>query len=362
MSKNNLGILVLDNFKEFGQKVEAHLEKIRNTDENYLIDINASRFSNGEGKITLKNSVRDKNLFILSDIGNYELGYDYHGQKHILSPDEHFQDIKRAISATCGHATKISLITPLLYESRQHRRKSRESLDCAISLQELERLGVKNIITFDVHDPNVCNAIPNLSFDNFYPTNTILEYMLETDSSIFNDALVISPDMGAMERARYYAEIIGCDVGVFYKRRDLSKVVNGKNPVVAHVYMGTDVKDKNVFIVDDMIASGGSVLEVAQELREKGAKRIHIICTFALFTEGISKFKDAYENNIFDSLYTTNLSYIPKEYSSLEWFNVADLSMLTAEIIDKLDRKDSVSNLLDSRKDMFNKFKDKINK
>ena len=246
MSKSNLGILVLDTFKEFGQKVEEHLEKIRNTNENYLIDLDASRFSNGEGKITLKNSVREKNLFILSDIGNYSLGYEYHGQKHILSPDEHFQDIKRAISATCGHATKISLITPLLYESRQHRRKSRESLDCAIALQELERLGVNNIITFDVHDPNVCNAIPNLSFDNFYPRNTILEHMLKNSPSIFDNALVISPDMGAMERARYYAEIIGCDVGVFYKRRDLSKVVNGKNPVVAHVYMGTDVKDKNV--------------------------------------------------------------------------------------------------------------------
>lgn len=357
MSKSNLGILVLDNFKEFGQKVEEHLEKIRNTNENYLINLDASRFSNGEGKITLKNSVREKNLFILSDIGNYELGYEYHGQKHILSPDEHFQDIKRAISATCGHATKISLITPLLYESRQHRRKSRESLDCAIALQELERLGVNNIITFDVHDPNVCNAIPNLSFDNFYPTNTILEHMLETAPNLFDNALVISPDMGAMERARYYAEIIGCDVGVFYKRRDLSKVVNGKNPVVAHVYMGTGVKDKNVFIVDDMIASGGSVLEVAQELREKGAKKIHIICTFALFTDGISKFKDAYANNYFDTLYTTNLSYIPSEFTSLNWFNAVDLSEMVATIIDRLDKKESVSDLFNGRKDLFQKIR-----
>lgn len=357
MSKSNLGILVLDNFKEFGQKVEAHLEKIRNTNENYLIDVDASRFSNGEGKITLKNSVREKNLFILSDIGNYSLGYEYHGQKHILSPDEHFQDIKRAISATCGHATKISLITPLLYESRQHRRKSRESLDCAIALQELERLGVNNIITFDVHDPNVCNAIPNLSFDNFYPTNIILEHMLKTAPSIFDNALVISPDMGAMERARYYAEIIGCDVGVFYKRRDLSKVVNGKNPVVAHVYMGTDVKDKNVLIVDDMIDSGGSVLEVAKELREKGAKKIHIICTFALFTDGISKFKDAYDNNYFDTLYTTNLSYIPSEFTSLDWFNAVDLSEMVATIIDRLDKKESVSDLFNGRKDLFQKIR-----
>ena len=352
---SNLGILVLDNFKEFGQKVQDHLAKIRNIEENYIINIEPSRFSNGEGKMIIKDSVRGKNLFILSDIGNYNLGYEYHGQKHILSPDEHFQDIKRAISATCGHASKISLITPLLYESRQDRRKARESLDCAIALQELERLGVDNIITFDAHNPNVCNAIPNLSFDNFYPTNTILEYMLKTNSSIFDNALVISPDMGAMERARYYAEIIGCDVGVFYKRRDLSKVVNGKNPVVAHVYMGTDVSYKNVIIVDDMIASGGSVIEVAQELREKGANKISIICTFALFTEGISKFKEAYDNNLFDALYTTNLSYIPEEYTSLEWFNTVDLSELTAKIIDKLDRQESVSEFFDGRKDMFYK-------
>ena len=191
MSKNNLGILVMDNFKEFGQKVQEHLSQMRNTEENYLIHFNASRFSNGEGKITIENSVREKDLFIMSDIGNYNIEYNYHGKTHTLSPDEHFQDIKRAISATCGHASKISVITPLLYESRQHRRRARESLDCAIALQELERLGVKNIITFDAHDPNVCNAIPNLSFDNFYPTNTILEQMLKNKPQIFDNILVI---------------------------------------------------------------------------------------------------------------------------------------------------------------------------
>ena len=353
MSKSNLGILVMDNFKEFGEKVQKHLEKIKGTDENYLIHFDATRFANGEGKITLKDSVREKNLFILSDVGNYGLEYNYHGKKHILSPDEHFQDIKRAISATCGHASKISVITPLLYESRQHRRKSRESLDCAIALQELERLGVKNIITFDVHDPNVCNSIPNLSFDNFYPTNTILEYIIQNKPEIFNNTLIVSPDMSAMERARYYAEIIGCDVGVFYKRRDLSKVIDGKNPIVAHVYMGTDVKDKNILVVDDMIASGGSVLEVAKELREKGAKEIYLISTFALFTEGIENFKNAYENGLFNGLFTTNLSYIPDEFSSLEWFNVVDLSEMVAVIIDKLDKRESLSSLFNGKKEIL---------
>ena len=362
MSKNNLGILVLDNFKDFGQKVQNHLSKIRGTETNYLIHFNSSRFSNGEGKITLEDSVREKNLFILSDVGNYGLSYNYHGKEHLLSPDEHFQDIKRAISATCGHASKISIITPLLYESRQHRRKSRESLDCAIALQELEKLGINNIITFDAHDPNVCNAIPNLSFDNFYPTNSILEQMIKDNANAFKNILVVSPDMGAMERARYYAELIGCDVGVFYKRRDLSKVINGKNPVVAHVYMGTDVKDKNILVVDDMIASGGSVLEVAEELRNRGAKKINIICTFALFTEGIEKFKKAYEDNLFDALYTTNLSYIPNEFSSLEWFNIVDLSEMVAKIIDKLDKKESVNEFFNEKKDIIEKIKTELNK
>lgn len=355
MSKNNLGILVMDNFKEFGQKVQKHLSKMRNTEENYLIHFSANRFSNGEGKITIEDSVREKNLFIMSDIGNYNIEYNYHGKTHTLSPDEHFQDIKRAISATCGHASKISVITPLLYESRQHRRKSRESLDCAIALQELERLGVKNIITFDAHDPNVCNAIPNLSFDNFYPTNTILKQIIKNNPNIFDNTLVISPDMGGMERARFYAELLGCDVGVFYKRRDLSQVVDGKNPVVAHVYMGTDVKDKDVLIVDDMIASGGSILDVSKELRKKGANKINIICTFALFTEGIDSFIQAYKDNLFNELYTTNLSYIPQDYSAFEWFNVIDLSELVAKIIDKLDRKESVSKYFGGKSEIINK-------
>ena len=357
MSKSNLGILVMNNFDEFGQKVQQHLSKIRNTNQNYLIRFNANRFANGEGKFTIEDSVRSKNLFIMSDVGNYDISYNSHGRTHYLSPDEHFQDIKRAISATCGHTSKISVIMPLLYESRQHRRKARESLDCAIALQELERLGVKNIITFDAHDPNVCNAIPNLSFDNFYPTNTILEQIIIDDPNFFNNTLTISPDIGAMDRARYYADLIGCDVGVFYKRRDLTKVVNGKNPVVAHVYMGKDVKNQNVLIVDDMIASGGSVLEVAKELRSKGANKIFIISTFALFTEGIEKFNEAYKNKWFDAIYTTNLSYIPKDFCSLEWFNVVDLSEMVANIIDHLDNKESVNEFFNGKKDIMEKIK-----
>lgn len=353
MSKSDLGIIAMENCKDLGLKIQEHLSKIQNTDEKYLINFEAPRFSNGEGKVTIKDTVREKNLFIISDVGNYGIEYNFHGKSHYMSPDEHFQDIKRVISAACGHTSKISVIMPLLYQSRQHRRKSRESLDCALALQELERLGVNNIITFDAHDPNVCNAIPNLSFDNFYPTNTVLTQILKDFPDVFNNMLVVSPDMGAMERARYYAELIGCDAGVFYKRRDVSKVVNGKNPVVAHVYMGTDVKDKNVLVVDDMIASGGSILEVAKALREKGASKIFISCTFALFTEGFERFSDAYKSGLFDAIYTTNLSYVPEEIASNNYLHIVDLSEMIAQIIDRLDKKKSVSDFFNQKKAMF---------
>ena len=236
---------------------------------------------------------------------------------------------------------------PLLYQARQHKRKGRESLDCALALQELERLGVNHIITFDAHDPNVSNAIPNLPFENFYPTNTILEDLLKTED--LKDILVISPDMGAMERARYYAELLNSDVGVFYKRRDLSRVVNGKNPIVEHTYMGSSVKDKDVLVVDDMIASGSSMLEVGKMLKEQGARKVYFIATFSLFTEGIDEFVKAYENNYFDKLYTTNLSYIPKEYKEKTWFHTVDCSMNIAEIINALHNKESLTPLLNGK-------------
>ena len=354
MLKNDLALLVLDNCKEFGQKVEKNLLKIRNeTDKNYIAKLSATRFSNGEGKVVINDSIRNKDIYILCDVGNYGITYNAHGKPHEMMPDEHFQDIKRIISATCGHGSKLTVIMPLLYESRQHRRKGRESLDCAIALQELERLGVTNILTFDAHDPNVINATPNLSFDNIYPTNTIIKQMVKNAPSIFENALVVSPDFGAMERARYYAEIIGCDVGVFYKRRDLSKIVNGKNPIVAHTYMGSDVKGKNILIVDDMIASGGSVIEVAQKLRQMGAKNICITCTFALFTEGFEIFKNAKHEGIFDTLYTTNLSYIPKEITDNDWFYSVDMSYLVAQIIDSMDKKEPLTKYFNKTKETF---------
>lgn len=359
MNNDNLRLIVLENCKEFGMKVNKNLKKIRNNNKNYIIPINSSRFSNGEGKIKLMDSVRDKDIYIISDVGNYGMSYKLHGTDHIISPDEHFQDIKRVISATCGHATKINVVMPLLYQSRQHKRKGRESLDCAIALQELEEMGVNNIITFDVHDPNVSNAIPLLPFENFYPTHTILNDLIGNEKINYDNLLVISPDMGAMERARYYAEMLGSDVSVFYKRRDLSKVVNGKNPIVEHVYMGRDVKNCDCLVVDDMIASGSSMIEVAAELKKRGANKIYFIATFTLLTEGTQIFIDAYKNKLFDRLYTTNLSYVPDTIKKLPWYKEVDSSMQLATVIDKLNNKESIQGLFESKIEILKKIEEK---
>ena len=351
--ENNLKLVVFENAKELGEKINKHINELRGTNYNYIVPITSSRFSNGEGKVRIDETVRDKDLYILSDVGNYNLTYKFHGKEHFISPDEHFQDIKRLISATSGHASKINLIMPLLYQSRQHKRKGRESLDCALALQELERIGVTNIITFDAHDPNVVNAVPNLSFDNFYPTNIIIDKLEENNDT--NNMLVISPDMGAIERARYYAEMLKCDVGLFYKRRDLTKVINGKNPIVEHVYLGADVKDKNILIVDDMIASGTSMIETAETLKKKGAKKIFLVSTFALFTEGIEVFEEAYKNKLFDKVYVTNLSYVPDEIKNKPWYVDVDCSLKIARIIDKLNKKESIAGIYDEGKTKINK-------
>ena len=362
MSKNDLALLVLDSSKEFGEKVEQNLLKLRGeTDKHYIKKLTASRFTNGEGKVIINESIRNKDVYILCDVGNYSITYKCHGKDHEMMPDEHFQDIKRVISALCGHASKIIVVMPLLYQGRQHRRKGRESLDCAVALQELERLGVNSIITFDAHDPNVINATPSLSFDNFYPSNAIIEEMAKNDPTIFENSIVISPDFGAMERARFYAEIIGCDVGVFYKRRDLSKVVNGKNPIVAHTYMGSDVKGKNVLIVDDMIASGGSVIDLTKKLREMKANKISVAITFALFTEGFEMFQKAHDEGSLDYIYTTNVSYIPKEITDLDWVYAVDMSKLTAKVIDSMDKKEPLTKYFNRAKETFNAVQKSIN-
>lgn len=362
MSNRDLKIIVMDSIKSYGECINNHLNSINGSNENYLVKTTSSRFQNGEGKVVINETVRGKNVFIISDVGNYSVTYLLHGMEQHMSPDEHFQDIKRVISALAGHAEKIFLIMPLMYQSRQHRRKGRESLDCAMALQELEALGVNDIITFDVHDPNVCNAIPLLPFENFYPTHTILNILLDNEENHLDNLLVISPDPGAMERARYYADMLGCDVGMFYKRRDYSKVVNGKNPIVCHSYMGTDIENKNIIVVDDMIASGSSMIEVCQEAKNRGAKKIFLIATFALFTEGTQLIKDAYKEKLFDKIYSTNLSYIPEDIKKEKWFIAVDCSLQLANIINTLNQNLSIAHLLNGKEEIAKKIRDKKEK
>lgn len=352
---NKLGLIVLDNIKNIGEEVNAKINKIRHTSESYIIPLKLDRFANGEGKAKILDTVRDKDIYILSDIGNYDMTYEMHGFTNHYSPDDHFQDIKRVILAMCGHAKKITLIMPLLYESRQHRKKGRESLDCAYALEEFSRMGVEEIITFDVHDPNLCNAVPLLAFENFYPTNIILEDFVINNKKNIDNLLIISPDFGAMERARYFAEMLKCDVGAFYKRRDLSKVVNGKNPIIEHAYMGADVSGKDIIIVDDMIASGGSILEVARELKRKKANKVYLASTFSLFTEGIDKFEQAFNEGLFDKLYTTNLTYVKSEIKNKEWYHEVNCSNKIAEIINTLNNGKSISPLLNGKELFFKK-------
>lgn len=348
---HELGIIALQSAKDLGEKIDNLIKARRNTTDSFLIPIDEVRFSNGEGKAKLSDSVRGKDIYLLCDIGNYSCTYKMFGFIHNMGPDEHFQDIKRAVSAIRGKASRITVIMPLLYESRQHRRKGRESLDCALALQELERLGVDEILTFDVHDPNVQNAIPLLSFENIYPTYDIVKSLITNEKTLERDKdklLVISPDTGAMDRAIYYSSVLGVDVGLFYKRRDHSLVVNGKNPIVNHEYMGRDVEGKDVLIVDDMIASGESVLDIALELKKRNAKNVYVATTFAFFTEGLEKFNKYYNDGIISRVYSTNLTYAPKELLDSEWFMSVDLSDFLSKIINRLNKGKSISPLMDA--------------
>ena len=347
----------MPNCQELGEKIEKELQKLKKEEESYLLDFIPDRFNNGEGKVRINENINNVDLYILSDVGNYDITYKYHGRDHHMAPDEHFQDIKRSIAATSGHASKITVIMPLLYQSRQDKRKGNESLDCAIALQELQNIGVKNIITFDAHNSSVCNAIPRLPFENFYPTHRILEEMIDQEE--IRELLVIAPDMGAMERARYYAEMLDVDVGVFYKRRDLTKLVNGKNPIVEHMYMGANPEGKDIMIVDDMIASGGSILEVAENLRQRGVNKIFLVTTFALFTEGPECFIKAYEKGTFNKIYSTNLSYVPEEIKEKEWFESVDCSKYLAKIIYTYYQKDTTEPLWDGKKKIIQKIQKK---
>ncbi|MFI3176788.1 MAG: ribose-phosphate pyrophosphokinase [Eubacteriales bacterium] len=359
-----LKLVCLDSAVETGEKMNKHLVEYRASvknlikdnnafqdyvSDNYLVPIQTPRFGSGESKGVLLESVRGKDVYILLDICNHSITYELNGYTNHKSPDDHFQDLKRIIAAMTGRAHRINVIMPFLYEGRQHKRTGRESLDCAHALQELTALGVNNFITFDAHDPRVMNANPLCGFDDFNPFYQFIRSLLENHSDLTVDKdhlVVISPDEGALDRTVYFAGVLGVDTGMFYKRRDYSTIVDGKNPIVAHEFLGDSIEGKDVIIVDDMISSGESMLDTAKQLKDMNSKRVFICCTFGLFTNGLDAFDRAYANGDFDRIIITNLTYLPPEISQRDYFICAEMSKFLASIIDFMNHDLSMGHVL----------------
>lgn len=349
-----LGIISLAGAQELSKKVEAHLvrwAKLAGLDyDTFLIESGCPRFSSGDGKGMIKSTVRGYDLFFIVDVGNYSLTYNYFGQENRMSPDDHYQDLKRLIQAASGKAHRVNVVMPLLYGGRQHRRSYRESLDCAYMLQELQHMGVSNLLTFDAHDPRVQNAVPVMGFDNLMPEYQVLKKLfkdfpdLSTDK---NDFMIVSPDEGALNRNMYYASVLGVELGMFYKRRDYSRIVDGRNPIVAHEYLGASVEGKDVFVADDIISSGESVLDIAENVKERRANRFFAYATYAIFTNGLEKFDKAYEQGLIDGIFGSNLTYLKPELRNRPWFHEVDVSKYIAYFISALNHDVSISSLLD---------------
>ena len=378
-----LGIIPLQSCAELGKEVDNYLVKWRhlNTSEHksniifsgyekdsYIVDASVPRFGSGEAKAIISESVRGKDMYLIVDVCNWSLTYSLCGMKNHMSPDDHYQDLKRVIAAIAGKARRINVIMPFLYESRQHKRSSRESLDCALALQELTKMGVDNIVTFDAHDPRVQNAIPLNGFETVTPVYQMIKGLLNSVDDIQIDSdhlMVISPDEGATGRAIYLASILGVDMGMFYKRRDYTKIVNGKNPIVAHEFLGADLNGKDAIIIDDMISSGDSMLDVAQQLKERGAGRIFVFSTFGLFTSGLERFDAAFEKGLISRICTTNTVYQTPELLERDWYVSCDMSKYIALLIDTLNHDGSISELLEPYErinEFVEQYKEKLNK
>ena len=317
-------------------------------EDDYLLPVSCPRFGSGEGKAVLQDSARGKDVFILVDVTNHSITYKMNGFTNHMSPDDHYQDLKRIISAINGKAHRINIIMPFLYEGRQHRRTGRESLDCAYMLKELNDMGISNFITFDAHDPRVANAIPIKGFDNFTPPYQFARALLRAERDLLIDKdhlIVISPDEGALDRAVYFANVLGVNTGMFYKRRDYTRIINGKNPIVAHEFLGENIDGKDVIIIDDMISSGGSMIDTAKKLKSMNAKRVFLCTTFGLFTDGLSMFDEAYEKCYFDRIVTTNLNYQPPELMDKPYYLQADMTKFIASIIDFTNHDASMTNI-----------------
>lgn len=361
-----LGIIAMRGCEEITDKVDKYLCEWRDDADQgtFQIESCCPRFSSGEGKGLIKKSVRGHDIFIICDVFNYGVKYKMYGMEVPMSPDDHFQDLKRIIAAAGGKARRITVIMPMLYEGRQHRRVSRESLDCATALQELAHMGVTNVITFDAHDPRVQNAVPLIGFDSVQPKYQMIKALVNTypDIKIDREHLtIISPDEGGMSRCIYYSSVLGLDLGMFYKRRDYSKIVGGRNPIISHEYLGGSIEGKDVIIVDDIIASGDSVIDIAEQLKAKKVNRVFIFATFGLFTEGLSRFDEAYKKGLIEKVFTTNLVYRTDELKSKKWYREVDMSKYIAFIINTLNYDRSMSELLDPVK-RINKLLGKLKK
>ena len=374
-----LGLIAMRGTEELGEKIDRWLIHWRDhTDatvpgdmsttpgaqrQDFLVKTVCPRFGNGEGKGMIKETIRGYDIYILCDVGAYNCTYKMYGQDVPMGPDEHFADLKRIIAAMNGKAKRINVIMPMLYEGRQHRRTSRESLDCAMMLQDLIRMGVSNIITFDAHDPRVQNAIPTGGFESIMPSYQVFKALLKKDKTLQIDKdhlMVVSPDEGAIDRNIFYASVLGLDMGMFYKRRDYTRIVNGRNPIIAHEYIGDSVEGKDVFVADDIISSGESVIELAKELKKRHANRIFAAATFALFTNGIEEYNKAYKEGIIDRVISTNLTYRRPELREAPWFVEADMSKYISYIIATLNHDRSLSGLLNPY-DRIHRLLDKYN-
>ncbi len=359
-----LRLAVMESSLPLGNKVDEYLVEFRkqfqcppstenifapHIKDSFQITHSCPRFGSGEAKGLIKSTIRGMDLFILTDVSNYSLTYSVNGYENHMSPDDHYQDLKRIISAATGKARRINVVMPFLYESRQHKRSKRESLDCALALDELMAMGVSNVITFDAHDPRVQNAIPLKGFDNFNPPYQFMKALLRSEPELKIDKehlLIVSPDEGAMHRAVYFSNVLGVDMGMFYKRRDYSTIVNGKNPIVEHEFLGTSLGGKDVIVIDDMISSGESMLEVARKLKERGANRVFVFTTFGLFTNGMDMFDDYYNKGYIDRVICTNLSYIPEHILAKPYFISADMSKYLACIINSMNHEVSINSVL----------------
>lgn len=352
-----LRVIGMRGCEDFASQVDFYLKKWRHSEKTFIADAQCPRFGSGEAKALINESMRGLDLYIITDCFNYGVTYKMYGMQVPMSPDDHFQDLKRIIAATGGKPRRISVIMPMLYEGRQHKRSARESLDCALALKEITEMGVSNIITFDAHDPRVQNAIPLHGFDSVRPTYQMLKALLKEVPNIKVDKdslMVVSPDEGALDRAMYIASVAGIELGMFYKRRNYSIIIDGKNPIEAHEYLGNDLHGKDAIVVDDMISSGDSMIDVSLQLKQRGAKRVFVFATFALFCNGLEKFDNAYKEGVIDKIFATNLTYHTPEILSREWFCSVNMSKYVSYLIDTINRDASISDLLNPVKKIHN--------